>query len=338
MEWKTYWQNLLTEKKLNAKVDDLDKRDLNILGHEPWTERICKGICSNYEELEKRLEIVKQDCIKELGSIEGVYLTFGRVKTRDSLLCKVIEKRWKKADAFDNKYYELDEYNYNKIITDLIGIRLIMNYRGKWLDVHRKILEIFPLMDQSLYEKKKPLEHRPGEKFQAEWPNVYHAKTDSAQQYKEEGLYVNPQTKGYRSIHYILSYKETYIELQLRTIYDEAWGECDHNYVYKKEANRSHGALLRLSEILNRLTSLSDILNDTMKSVYDKEGIINGKQKETWAALPEHINSIDEIIGKIDEVGSDLKAFRNQLICKQEDCDGTGKKRTGTGDAFSGTD
>lgn len=193
-------------------------------------------------------------------------------------------------------------------------------------------------MDQSLYEKKKPLEHRPGEKFQAEWPNVYHAKTDSAQQYKEEGLHVNPQTKGYRSIHYILSYKETYIELQLRTIYDEAWGECDHNYVYKKEANRSHGALLRLSEILNRLTSLSDILNDTMKSVYDKEGIINGKQKETWAALPEHINSIDEIIGKIDEVGSDLKAFRNQLICKQEDCDGTGKKRTGTGDAFSGTD
>ena len=46
---------------------------------------------------------------------------------------------------------------------------------------------------------------------------------------------------------------------------------------------------------------LSDILNDTMKSVYDKEGILVGEQGDEWTAFSEHINRIDEIIGKLEE-------------------------------------
>ena len=99
-------------------------------------------------------------------------------------LFKVIDKRRENIEAFDSKYYDLNEFNYDRIITDLVGIRLIINYRGKWLDVHRKILEMFPLLDQKLYEANPLLEHRTGERFQAEWPKVYYAQNDPIQEYK----------------------------------------------------------------------------------------------------------------------------------------------------------
>ncbi|MCM1174327.1 MAG: hypothetical protein NC341_04660 [Blautia sp.] len=319
MEWEAYWQNLLAEKKLNNKVKELDRYEEIILKHAPRTEKICRGIYERYDAMQKRLEAVKLDCITEFNAIEGVYLKSGRVKGKDSLLRKVIDKRQENIAAFDSKYYNLDEFNYDKIITDLVGIRLIINYRGKWIDIHRKILGNFPLFDKELYVENPLLEHRAGEKFQAEWPIVYYAQNDPIQEYRDEGLCVKLKEIGYRGIHYILSYEETYIEIQLRTIYDEAWSECDHNYVYKKDENRSHDALVQLSEILNRLTHLSDILNDTMKSVHDKEGIVFSQQENVWTALSEHIDSIDEIIAKLEETDGIFRKFRNQLVDQQED-------------------
>ena len=338
MEWEAYWQNLLTEKKLNYKVKELNEYEKIVLEQEPCTERICKGIYERYDEAEEHLNAVKKNCIEMFDQIEGVYLKSGRVKKKDSLLCKVIVKRWENIEAFDNKYYDLDEFNYDKIITDLVGIRLIINYRGKWADIHRKILNIFPLLEQRAYEERTLLEHLPGRQFQAEWPIAYYAQNDPIQEYKKEGLHVKLKAIGYRGIHYILSYQETYIELQLRRIYDEAWSECDHSYVYKKEENRSHEALVQMSKILNRLTHLSDILNDTMKSVYDKEGILVGEQGDEWTAFSEHINRIDEIIGKLEETDDIFREFRSRLVDTQEDCDETGEKRTGTGSEVSGKD
>ena len=93
-----------------------------------------------------------------------------------------------------------------------------------------------------------------------------------------------------------------------------------------------------MSKILNRLTHLSDILNDTMKSVYDKEGILVGEQGDEWTAFSEHINRIDEIIGKLEETDDIFREFRSRLVDTQEDCDETGEKRTGTGSEVSGKD
>lgn len=76
---------------------------------------------------------------------------------------------------------------------------------------------------------------------------------------------------GYRSIHYVASYQKVYIEIQVRTIYDEAWSDCDHNYVYKKDDNMSHMALEKLSHILSDLTSVSNDIRDSMKDIFDNQ-------------------------------------------------------------------
>ena len=149
MEWTEYWQNLLHNNKLSGKLEELDRYEKNILQKEPQTERICKGIYDRYDEKEKELLLVRRDCLKELEGIEGVHLSCGRIKKKDSLLCKVINKRSENIAAFDSKYYALDEFCYDKIITDLVGLRLIISYRGEWLSVHKQILERFPLLDRA---------------------------------------------------------------------------------------------------------------------------------------------------------------------------------------------
>ncbi|MCM1153942.1 MAG: RelA/SpoT domain-containing protein [Roseburia sp.] len=319
MGWAAYWEGFLTENKLHNKVRELDRYDKEILAQEPCTEYICKGIYDCYDEKNEELLRIKQECMRELDTIEGIHLSTGRVKKLDSLLNKVIAKRSENVAEFSSRYYGLNEYNYDKIITDLVGLRLIISYRGKWLYVHRQIQELFPLLDKSLYVKNKLLEHSPAKQFQAEWPRAYYARGDSIQEYIDEGLETYLKDNGYRSIHYVLSFQNTYIELQMRTIYDEAWSDCDHKYVYKKEKHISHDALAKMSEILNGLTGISGSLNDTMESVYRTEGMYRNKYGNQWITAPDYIKDIDVIIEGIEEVCGELKGFRNRLTNERED-------------------
>ena len=58
------------------------------------------------------------------------------------------------------------------------------------------------------------------------------------------------------TLHYIIKYKGQYIELQGRTLFEEGWGEVDHDIVYK---NAEDDEMLRdYSKLLNRLSGLAD--------------------------------------------------------------------------------
>ena len=60
--------------------------------------------------------------------------------------------------------------------------------------------------------------------------------------------------KYYRSVHYILKYRGMYLEVQVRTLFEEGWGEIDHHilYPYKKQ----NPMLTEFSELLNRLAGM----------------------------------------------------------------------------------
>lgn len=328
MEWTAYWQQLLRRNKLSDKVKEMDAYDEQLR-----TEQICRGIYECYEDKEKELLEVKRNCMKELECIEGVHLSCGRVKSKESLLCKVIKKRNENIAAFDSKYYRMDAYNYGEIITDLVGLRLIINYRGKWLTIHRQILELFPLAEERLYEERKLLGHDlkslfVRQQFQAEWPRVYYAEGDDVGEYEKEGLDTYLNKGKYRGIHYILSFENTYIELQLRTIYDEAWSDCDHNYVYKKEHNSSYGALKNMSEILNELTNISEQLNDVMKVVFDGEKMKRNQEKTGWITETKIVDNIDKVFKGLQQTEKKFQDFRKIISDMQEEKDETGEQRS----------
>lgn len=62
--------------------------------------------------------------------------------------------------------------------------------------------------------------------------------------------------KHYRSVHYIVTYQGIYIEIQIRTLFEEGWGEIDHDILYP--CQKDNPMLLEFSELLNRLSGMGD--------------------------------------------------------------------------------
>lgn len=311
MEWDEFWEMLLRDRKLQQKVAEMDIVDL-AKGHFQNTEQICHGIYDDYDNWKNYCEDIKKEIWDIIEQFSGVHLHTKRVKSVESLMEKVINKRYERLADDEHKYAKINAENYKDIITDLIGLRLIINYRGKWSDIHQEIIEAFPMDEIRKYEKDKPLEHIEGRKFQAEIPKVYYAEGDNVEQYKKQGLEVKRHKKGYRSIHYTVSFCKTYIEIQVRTIYDEAWSDCDHNYVYKKGNNKSHAALEKMSDILAKLTRLSNDLGDEMKEVYETEAVVVSPQGG-WKTSNMMVQEVDNLIFRLKEIEDEMKDFRDKI-------------------------
>ena len=69
----------------------------------------------------------------------------------------------------------------------------------------------------------------------------------------------------YRSLHYIVKYKGYYLEIQGRTLFEEGWGEIDHDIVYKEAENDE--MLKDYSKMLNRLAGLADEMSSYFRKL-----------------------------------------------------------------------
>lgn len=314
MEWKEYWEKLIYEKKLAPRIEEMNLYDEEC-GNPEYVEKMCHEIYKDYRcSRKKHLEDVKVDFLKRIDQFQGVHLQSSRIKALDSLLVKVITKRYENLRNTKNAYSGIDSHNYSNIITDLIGMRLIINYRGKWNDIHEEITQAFPYVQESEYEKGKMIAHpEDGSSVIAEIPTVYYANNDNIDEYKKYKVNTVLHKKGYRSVHYVISYQRVYIELQVRTIYDEAWSDCDHNYVYKQDENISHTALEQLSAILCQLTNVSNDLGETMREIFEQEEMTDIGEKK-WRTTKECKEKFDKTLGRIEAACKDLKAFRDCLI------------------------
>lgn len=263
MDWERYWKTLITEHKLSAMIKQLDIADEAQGRGSGYTEQTCKGVYENFTQ--KDYTEIKSNFLKLIDAIPNVHSIGSRVKSVDSLLVKIITKRAEKYTT-GSPYITLNEDDYGNIITDLIGIRLVLHYQGQWNKIHEEILKLFPEDD---CREGVLLPHREGEMFLAEPPIAYHAQGDDTSQYAGV-IRTKLHEKGYRSNHYIISFENVYIELQVRTIYDEAWSDYDHTYVYKKEANPNNDALRIASPILCGLTNAASDMGELMREIYEE--------------------------------------------------------------------
>lgn len=78
-------------------------------------------------------------------------------------------------------------------------------------------------------------------------------------------------------MHYILKYRGMYLEVQVRTLFEEGWGEIDHHilYPYKKQ----NPMLTEFSELLNRLAGMGDEMASFYRRLRMFRGCLSG-QKE----------------------------------------------------------
>ena len=91
--------------------------------------------------------------------------------------------------------------------------------------------------------------------------------------FSDEGSGIDPETGGdsrcvseqllkccllytSRAVHYIVVYRGVYIEIQIKPLFEEGWGEIDHSILYPRR--KGNAMLTEFSELLNRLAGMGD--------------------------------------------------------------------------------
>ena len=311
LEWPDFWSSFLETHKLNGKVREIDSISTCS------TEELCRKIYDNYNY--DKLNDIRKELIEVVEFFPGVHLNTSRVKEIESLLKKVITKKYDWMMDTNNRYSKLSPENYDKIITDLIGIRFILSYSGDWKTLHKHIVSRFPYLNDDEYLDDELIPVREDEEFIAEIPKVYYAYKDDLSIFDGEKVKTIIKESGYRSIHYVICFKGVYVEIQVRTIYDEAWSDCNHNYVYKHEENDSYAALSDLSMILCQYTNTCSELGELMRSIYNDKSIIEKDKK--YIATNDIFLRIGHLFDRYSEAQNLITQFKENLCVKGEEGD-----------------
>ncbi len=89
-------------------------------------------------------------------------------------------------------------------------------------------------------------------------------------------------------MHYIIKYKGIYLEIQVRTLFEEGWGEIDHAVVYPYYQNDK--VLKEYTELLNRLSGLAD----EMSSFFNRLKNLEIKALENTLSNSDNKNGTEE--------------------------------------------
>lgn len=221
------------------------------------------------DELRHILDSFMTLFIKEKETENGLHSFGGRTKDAEHLIAKIVRKRIddpsRKEGVNFSKYETIDVNNYEYIITDLIGIRGLLLFREDWIKFHDFIESNFneytKLCDKAENDNKYILNK---DDFEAaplqcmlEYPKVYLREGDSVAIYSQKLPRERiKDEKYYRSVHYILKYQNHIIEVQIRTLFDEGWGEVDHFILYPNKTDNP--LLTEYSEMMTRLTGMAD--------------------------------------------------------------------------------
>ena len=228
-------------------------------------------IKEEYEKIDKRLHDISKDFIDEyLYEIDQAGIHSYRYRTKD--VEHLLEKIQRKQRENPEKFKGLDHTNYYKFITDLIGIRVFFLYREDWKHFHEYITKCFE-NNPELYvvDRLSDFDEDENHYYIAERPKVYKRSGDS-KIYDDNEIEV--KSEGiYRSLHYIIKYKGYYVEIQGRTLFEEGWGEVDHDIVYPH--NQDDEMLREYSKMLNRLSGLADEMSSYFRKMKEHKEEMN---------------------------------------------------------------
>lgn len=305
----------------SEKEQDLEKHLLKIQEHY-LTKKTCYSKKCEATAKQLLMTILADDDLKTIHSARY------RIKCIDSLLTKYIKKKAMLpevpgSDYNIEKYRPMNKDNYYKIITDLIGIRILIRYQQQWEEVHIWIWNNFYREDKQYINNW--LEDYPSgetEDFIVEKPKLYLRDDRDLPMYQKIGKDIfehHISKEGYNSIHYLLWYDGKYVEIQVRTIYDEAWGECTHDLVYKCKNKARRIELDSLSQCLATQTQAAGMISDLLfekSQVFPKErdeeipqiDRFTDSQMSRYEKLQKHMRNMnigenkEEFNGSIDDL------------------------------------
>lgn len=141
-------------------------------------------------------------------------------------------------------------------ITDIIGVRLLHLNMGQFHEIHDALKSYIEQGHISLYET----------------PKAYSWDPEYVSLFKELGVDAHLKESLYTSVHYVLKTREDLpytVELQVRTLFEEVWGEIDHQVNYPKETESI--AVKEQLKVLARVVSAGTRLSDSIFKIQQSE-------------------------------------------------------------------
>lgn len=278
-----------------------------------------ESVKHHYKNRSKYCKSIAKDLVMEIledKKLKSIHSVSFRVKETNSMLVKIVKKKsvLSKIPSDDyemEKYRDLNCDNYYKILTDLIGIRILIRYRSQWGLVHNWIWERFYKGSDKYIKNYIDDYKNESEPFIAEQPIIYYRHDDDKIYLKQldpdESIFNYKFSKeGYNSMHYIINIDGKYTEIQVRTIFDEAWSECTHDLVYKCKNKKLQKDLDDLSKCLAKQTVAAESITNMM---YEKVNKKKTEEKFKLVSLDDSIkkdynknvkNSIDNRIKRLN--------------------------------------
>jgi hypothetical protein len=131
--------------------------------------------------------------------------------------------------------------------------------------------------------------------------------------FTRDSIKIQKSDRNYRSAHYLVKKDEYIAEFQIRTIFEEAWGEVDHSLVYPYR--KKDELLKQYSKILSRIAGAGDEISTIMKKFAAHQDIIK-KDKET---LNTNLNAISVFLKDCEIDNEKRKNIDELLDCIRED-------------------
>jgi ppGpp synthetase/RelA/SpoT-type nucleotidyltranferase len=182
-----------------------------------------------------------------------IYLTKCRVKSADSIYLKV------KKDNIDN----LDN------ITDFAGFRILCLFEQDIFEIHKFIIN--KMCTEFILDKFK-LFNWGSERYRHVVNSLINIISDKS---KDTTIETIGKESGYKSIHYLFKQKigehEYYVEVQLRTLLQDVWGELEHSLSYKK--GNIHPHIKKSFNLLSMDLEKNDLLMSHLKTISGREKI-----------------------------------------------------------------
>ncbi|MEN5259312.1 RelA/SpoT domain-containing protein [Pseudomonas protegens] len=181
-----------------------------------------------------------------------IYTIKSRLKDAEHLREK-ISRKWSDKDPITAE-------NLFDKVTDLAGVRVLHLYQDQFPEIHSHVIN----------------QVEAGDWFLREAPIAYSWDPEASKFFESLGLKAVTRDTYYTSIHYVVSPRKSstiYCEIQVRTLFEEIWGEIDHTINYPNPtSSRSCKEQLRvLSKLVSTGTRLADSIFRSQKELDEQK-------------------------------------------------------------------
>jgi len=236
-----------------------------------------------------------------------IYLSPGRLKTKESVYLKAKRKSKPLSEIYD-----------------YAGLRLLCLFEDDILEVHKNFIHVL-----------RVLKDKHDKRFDLKTCSVYNWDKDYEKDIKDEINKFYPEGKGYefeseekasgyKSIHYVIRQEgqDAWIEVQLRTLIQDVWGQLEHAISYKKGGVHPHirKSFYLLSKDLGNIENLLSYLRVVNKKEEAGEEYFNKSAKPKYvfnyeqAIFPVILNSKETLKNASDAYWETVSAVHKDVI------------------------